>query len=159
MKPITLLAILLAPLGAVAAPAPTRTTSLYGRLPPSKAMSARSWVVTPPPCVALDPAPSEEETEARFDEFADALIVQRNLTRAFEYISATYINHDPAITGDGPNAALDGLSMFWNFTTLTPLRQTFIDDQGWLNYQASGIGTIVDRFRFEAGCIVEHFIS
>ncbi|KAI1773817.1 hypothetical protein F4818DRAFT_421877 [Hypoxylon cercidicola] len=157
MKFITFIAVLLAPLGAVAAPGPTRTTSLYRRAPPSRAMSARSWVVTPLPCVAMDPAPSEEETETRFDELADALISQRNLTKAFEYISSTYINHDPAIPGNGPNAALDGLSMFWNFTTLTPLRQTFEDDQGWLNYEASGIGTIVDRFRFEAGCIVEHW--
>lgn len=27
---------------------------------------------------------------------------------------------------------------------------------GWLNYNASGIGEVVDRFRWEGGCIVEH---
>ncbi|KAI6088333.1 hypothetical protein F4821DRAFT_93589 [Hypoxylon rubiginosum] len=160
MKLITFLATLLAPLGVVAELAPTFTTSIAsieGRAPPSKVVSARSWVVTPLPCVAMDPAPSEDETAERFDSFANALIIQRNLTKAFEYVSSTYINHDPHILGDGPNAALDGLSTFWNFTTLSGLRQTFEGEQGWLNYEASGMGPIVDRFRFEAGCIVEHW--
>ncbi|KAI1767203.1 hypothetical protein GGR53DRAFT_463718 [Hypoxylon sp. FL1150] len=157
MKSIVFLAALLAPLGVVAELVPTFTTSIKGRAPPSKVVSARTWVVTPPPCVAMDPVPNEEETRKRFGKFADALITQRNLTKAFEYVSSTYINHDPHILGDGPNAALDGLSIFWNFTTLSGLRQTFEGEQGWLNYEASGMGSIVDRFRFEAGCIVEHW--
>lgn len=27
---------------------------------------------------------------------------------------------------------------------------------GWLNYNASGVGEVIDRFRWENGCIVEH---
>lgn len=27
---------------------------------------------------------------------------------------------------------------------------------GWLEYDASGIGRVVDRYRWEEGCIVEH---
>ncbi|KAI0157140.1 hypothetical protein GGR52DRAFT_565463 [Hypoxylon sp. FL1284] len=157
MRLTTLLSILLAPLSAVAVPTPTTTTSLSSRFPPTNVRSAKTWVVTPPPCVAMSPPPSERETRERFDKFAQALIYQRNLTKAFAYISASYVNHDPAITTNGPDAALDALSTFWNFTTITPIRQTFKVDQGWLNYKASGMGVIVDRFRFEAGCIVEHW--
>lgn len=36
------------------------------------------------------------------------------------------------------------------------LRTKYIDPQGFLNYNTSGFGTVVDRFRWEAGCIVEH---
>ena len=57
---------------------------------PSRVIQARQAVVTPPPCVALSPPPSEEETEARFEIFGDAFIVEKNLTKAFEYISSNY---------------------------------------------------------------------
>lgn len=57
---------------------------------PSRVIQARQAVVTPPPCVALSPPPSEEETEARFEIFGDAFIVEKNLTNAFEYISSNY---------------------------------------------------------------------
>lgn len=59
--------------------------------PPTPVIAARQSVVTPPPCEAMDPAPSAEETEQRFNEFADAFLVEQNITRAFEYISSTYI--------------------------------------------------------------------
>ena len=29
----------------------------------------------------------------------------------------------------------------------------------WVNYRAGGIGEVVDRFRWEGGCIVEHVSS
>lgn len=35
------------------------------------------------------------------------------------------------------------------------LRTAFKEPQSWLNYR-SGFGEIVDRFRWEGGCIVEH---
>lgn len=62
-----------------------------GPSPPSRIIDARQAVVTPPPCVAMVPEPTEEETEARFDRFANAFLVTKNLTEAFEYISSTYI--------------------------------------------------------------------
>jgi hypothetical protein len=64
--------------------------------PPSRVIQARQAVVTPPPCVALSPPPSAEETEARFEIFGDAFIVEKNLTRAFEYISSNYKVGSPA---------------------------------------------------------------
>ncbi|KAL7620094.1 hypothetical protein AAE478_010644 [Parahypoxylon ruwenzoriense] len=155
MRVPSLLAVLLAPPGPVAAPVSTLAGSLYTLTPPTKVRHARQGVVTPPPCVALDPPPSEEETHAKFVNFADAFMVKRNLTNAFEYISSLYINHNP-YAEDGPDAALDVLGKMWNSTKITPLRTAFKGDQGWLNYEASGVGEIIDRYRWEAGCIAEH---
>lgn len=59
--------------------------------PPTPVLAARQSVVTPPPCEPLDPPPSAEETEQRFYEFTDAFLFEQNITRAFEYISSTYI--------------------------------------------------------------------
>ncbi|KAI0010735.1 hypothetical protein F4779DRAFT_283594 [Xylariaceae sp. FL0662B] len=159
MRAVTLLATLLTPLAALAALIRTWGSSygLAAMVPPSEVIGARQGaVVTPPPCVAINPPPDEEATKARFDEFAAELTVRKNLTAAFEYISASYKNHNP-LAEDGPNAALDVLGPLWSSTQITPLRTAFKNNQGWLNYEASGMGEVVDRFRWEAGCIVEHW--
>lgn len=67
-------------------------------------------------------------------------------------------NHNPWAQ-DGPNAALDFLGPVWPSTHITPLRRAFQVNMSWLEYDASGIGRVVDRFRWEAGCIVEHVCS
>lgn len=36
------------------------------------------------------------------------------------------------------------------------LRTTFKGNYGWLNYKAGGLGEVVDRYRWDSGCIVEH---
>ncbi|KAK2774767.1 hypothetical protein FQN52_004218 [Onygenales sp. PD_12] len=160
MRTLPLFALLLAPLTALAAPNPRPNTGTGTAIsaPPSKVIinARQGAVVTPPPCVAMDPAPTEAETEARFDIFAEAFLVRKNLTEAFEYISSTYINHNP-MADDGPNAALDALGPFWSGLQITVLRTAFEGEFGWLNYQSSMVGEVVDRFRWEAGCIVEHW--
>ncbi|KAH6696944.1 hypothetical protein F5X68DRAFT_238233 [Plectosphaerella plurivora] len=123
---------------------------------PTPVLHARQSVVTPPPCQPISPPPTERETEQRFDEFANAFLRTKNLTNAFEYISSTYINHNP-FAEDGPNAALDVLGPVWPNIDITVLRTAFRGDQGWLNYNFTGGGEVVDRFRWEAGCIVEHW--
>ncbi|KAI1135524.1 hypothetical protein F5Y05DRAFT_416198 [Hypoxylon sp. FL0543] len=157
MRCVTLLTLLLTPLGVVSVVVPTRTGSLYALHPPTKAHDARSNVVTPPPCVAMHPAPNQQETRARFDRFAYAFLVKRNLTESFEYISSKYINHDLLAGANGPDAALNFLSTIWDTVNFTNPRTAFRGNQGWLSYDASGVGAIVDRFRWEAGCIVEHW--
>lgn len=56
---------------------------------------------------------------------------------------------------DGFKEALDILGPFWGSQQLTLLRTHFEGDMSWVNYQSS-FGQIVDRFRWEDGCIVEH---
>lgn len=73
--------------GAMAAPSPTVDI-------PSKILDERQGgkctVVTPTPCAYISPPPTEEETAARHKLFADAFVVQKNLSEAFKYIDAIY---------------------------------------------------------------------
>ncbi|KLU85065.1 hypothetical protein MAPG_04097 [Magnaporthiopsis poae ATCC 64411] len=98
--------------------------------------------------------PTEAETKARFDKFADAFLVKKDLVEAFAYIAPEYINHNPAAK-NGAQAAFDLLSPIWPSQRITVIRTLFKGNQGWLNYRNS-FGTIVDRYRWEKGCIVEH---
>ncbi|KAK8068926.1 hypothetical protein PG994_005542 [Apiospora phragmitis] len=157
---VALLAGLLGAMEMVSA-APTRSTPDSASEVPTRVMVEDdvqpAAVVTPPPCVAMTPAPSVEETQARFDKFANAFLVTKNLTEAFEYIAASYRNHNPFASGDGPGPALDVLGPIWPSTQITVLGTTFQSPQGWLHYRNSMSGEIVDRYRWDAGCIVEHW--
>ncbi|KAK3490569.1 uncharacterized protein B0T23DRAFT_164733 [Neurospora hispaniola] len=143
--------LLVAPLGALAAPTP------FEDVIPSRVHQARA-VVTPAPCQPqLSPPPTEQESAERFEKFAHAFLETKNLTKAFKYIDATYINHNPFASANGPNAALDALGPYWDSVQITSLRRTFKGEFGWLNYRTNYFGEIVDRYRMEGGCIVEHW--
>ncbi|KAI0880885.1 uncharacterized protein GGS22DRAFT_77746 [Annulohypoxylon maeteangense] len=161
MCSITVLAILLAPLGVFASSdspnPPSGTMALPSVEPPNMVHDAVETIATPQPCAFINPLPSEEETRTRFDQFANAFMVKHNLTEAFEYVSSIYINHSPLSPGDGPDIALSTLSTFWDHIQITPLHQKFEGNMGWINYNAMPKGVITDRFRWEAGCIVEHW--
>jgi hypothetical protein len=84
MRLILVLSALLAPLSVLAAPttySPEHAALLDRQARPTK----------PKPCVAIVPAPSVNETLARFNKFAQAFIYKKNITEAFEYISKDYI--------------------------------------------------------------------
>lgn len=72
---------LLVPFGALAAPASDDYSLIARQQRPAK----------PKPCVRIVPDPSKEEYKTRFDQFADAFIVKKNITRAFEFIAQDYI--------------------------------------------------------------------
>ncbi|KAI6364798.1 hypothetical protein MCOR25_005590 [Pyricularia grisea] len=108
-------------------------------------------------CKKVDPPPSEEETAMRFTKFADAFIVRKDIDAAFSYIAPEYINHNPTAK-DGAQFAYDLLKPFWASQQITVLGTLYRHPQGWLNYR-SAFGTIVDRYRWEGGCIVEHWDS
>ncbi|KAF2791261.1 hypothetical protein K505DRAFT_419254 [Melanomma pulvis-pyrius CBS 109.77] len=149
MRVTLLLSVLLAPLGALAAPAayPIEHAAVEQR---------QNRPAKPKPCVAIVPAPSVNETLARFNKFAQAFIYKKNITEAFEYISKEYINHNPAAQ-NGFDSAWNILSPIWGSQSITPLRTTFKDPQGWLNYRTGSFGEVVDRFRWADGCIAEHW--
>ena len=65
-------------------------------------------------------------------------------------------NHNPFASANGPNAALDALGPYWGSVQITTLKRTFKGEFGWLNYRTNYFGEIVDRYRMEGGCIVEH---
>ncbi|KAK0639407.1 hypothetical protein B0T16DRAFT_243454 [Cercophora newfieldiana] len=145
--------VLLVPLAALAAP--TQAASGTLRTPPTRSINTRQ-VVTPAPCAPLNPPPTEEEMKERFDKFANAFLVTKNLTEAFSYISASYKQHRPGVQ-DGPNFVLDVLGPIWPTINITNQRWTSKGDYGWLNYKTSAFGEIVDKYKFEAGCITEHW--
>jgi hypothetical protein len=108
----------------------------------------------PIPCVRLLNT-TEAETKTRSDAFAQAFIHNKDITEAFKYISKDYINHNPAAQ-NGSDSAWIILSPIWGSQNITPLRTTFKNPQSWLNYRTSGFGEVVDRYRWEGGCIIEH---
>lgn len=58
---------------------------------------ARQRQPAPPPCVRMDPSPTQEETEARFNAFVEAFVGKsKKLAKAFEYIAEDYIVRLPA---------------------------------------------------------------
>ncbi|KAF4968329.1 hypothetical protein FSARC_4275 [Fusarium sarcochroum] len=117
---------------------------------------ARQNLVKPPPCEAIHPPPTEHTTRKRFHKFAHAFVLTKNLTEAFSYIANNYTNHNP-YADDGFDVAWDFLAPVWPTTNITLYRTLFTDDMGRLNYNASGVGEVIDRFRWENGCIVEHW--
>lgn len=81
-------AFLAAPLTAVAIPI---NNAAPAGSQVSRPLFARQ-MTAPPPCVRMDPPPTQEETEARFADFVEAFVGQsKNITKAFEYIVEDYI--------------------------------------------------------------------
>ncbi|KAF1914787.1 hypothetical protein BDU57DRAFT_558320 [Ampelomyces quisqualis] len=108
----------------------------------------------PPPCVRQLNT-TEPETKTRSNAFAQAFIYKKDISEAFKYISNDYINHNPAAQ-NGFDSAWNILSPIWGSQNITPLRTAFLSPHSWLNYR-SGLGNVVDRYRWEGGCIVEHW--
>ncbi|KAI8711674.1 hypothetical protein NCS52_01431600 [Fusarium sp. LHS14.1] len=123
----------------------------------SRGLITRQTLVAPPPCEPIYPPPSEFETKHRFNCFANAFLITKNLTEAFQYISKGYINHNPFVTQNGSQAAFDFLAPIWPTTNITFHRKLFRGDMGRVNYNTPFAGDIIDRFRWEDGCIVEHW--
>ncbi|SPO07035.1 uncharacterized protein DNG_09729 [Cephalotrichum gorgonifer] len=151
MRSLTVVAALLLSPFALAAPSGTGTAVEA----PSRVIAARQGIVTPEPCQRQDPPPTEEETEALFDQFVQAFITEADISEAFKYIVEDYINHNP-LAQNGFANALDILGPFWGGQQLTLIRTHFEGDMSWVNYRSS-FGNIVDRFRWEGGCIAEHW--
>ncbi|KAH6842184.1 hypothetical protein B0I37DRAFT_447696 [Chaetomium sp. MPI-CAGE-AT-0009] len=147
-----LVTLVSAPLLAVAIPTSNLVTGQQTSL-----LLARQRQPAPAPCVRMDPPPTQEETEARFNAFVEVFVGKsKSLAKAFEYIAADYINHNPAAQ-NGSQSAWDILSPFWDRSSHTYLRSTIKDNMSWVNYRSGGFGEVVDRFRWDAGCIAEHW--
>jgi predicted SnoaL-like aldol condensation-catalyzing enzyme len=141
-----ILATLITPLAVFAAP-----VDINADAPSIDTRQARP--TKPTPCVRQLNT-TEAETKTRSDAFAQAFIYKKDISEAFKYISNDYINHNPAAQ-NGFDSAWNILSPIWGSQNITPLRTAFKSPQSWLNYR-SGFGEVVDRYRWEGGCIVEH---
>ncbi|KAH8728109.1 hypothetical protein GQ44DRAFT_702639 [Phaeosphaeriaceae sp. PMI808] len=143
MRITTVLCAILVPLASFAAPleVPSDTLALVER---------QNRPTKPAPCVRRANT-TEEETKTRSAAFAQAFIYKKDISEAFKYIAQNYINHNPAAQ-NGSDSAWNILSPIWGSQNITPLKTAFKSPQSWVNYR-SGFGEIVDRFRWEGGCI------
>jgi hypothetical protein len=81
---VTLLAI---PLAVLSSPTKQEADELTHRN-----LFARQRLPAPPPCVRMNPAPSQDETKARFDKFVQAFVgPKKDISEAFKYIANDYI--------------------------------------------------------------------
>lgn len=86
MQVLSLVAVLTAPLSAVAIPTGDLGRSSNGQV------AARQGPVAPTPCVRQDPPPTQEELEVRFNDFVEAFVGEsKSIAKAFEYIAEDYI--------------------------------------------------------------------
>ncbi|KAF3032403.1 hypothetical protein E8E11_001609 [Didymella keratinophila] len=138
---------LVALLATLAAPTNLDTTS--------KALAERQADLKPPPCIRNN-STTLHQTKKRSKAFAHAFIYTQNITEAFTYIVSDYVNHNP-LAQNGSDSAWSILSPIWASQNITPLRTTFQGNQSWLEYDNAAFGRVVDRFRWEHGCIVEHW--
>jgi hypothetical protein len=84
MRLAVLVSALLVPLGALAAP-------LSHDIDASALIARQSRPAKPKPCVRIVPDPEPAVYKERFNQFADAFIYKKNISRAFEFITQDYI--------------------------------------------------------------------
>ncbi|KAH9870196.1 hypothetical protein J1614_007119 [Plenodomus biglobosus] len=149
MRVTLIFSALLAPLAVLAAPVESQVQDDV------RLVERQARPVKPAPCVRVADT-TEAQTKARSEAFAQAFIYKKDISEAFKYIVKDYINHNPAAQ-NGSDSAWNLLSPIWASQTITPLRTTFKSPQSWLNYQTGSFGEVVDRFRWEGGCIAEHW--
>jgi hypothetical protein len=147
MRLSTILSALVAPIAVFAAPTNFNTEH-------SVIAERQARPTKPAPCVRRMNT-TEAETKTRSDAFTQAFIYKKDISEAFKYISKDYINHNPAAQ-NGSDSAWNILSPIWGSQSITPLRTAFRSPQSWLNYRTGSFGEVVDRYRWEGGCIVEH---
>ncbi|KAK3319853.1 hypothetical protein B0T19DRAFT_273419 [Cercophora scortea] len=108
-------------------------------------------------CAKIFPAPGDAEVKNRHDKFVDAFLVKKDVALAFENIAPEYVNHNP-FAQNGAAWALNFLKDIWGSQQITIRRTLYRNNTSWINYDGSW-GTIIDRYRWEGGCIVEHWDS
>ncbi|CAI6336645.1 unnamed protein product [Periconia digitata] len=149
-------------------PPPQQQGSPQPSQKPSSAPPAGQGPPSGQPSYVLPPKPrtcqqnilpiSPYETRQRWDRFVVALLYDKNVTTAFSYIVQDYVNHAVGVE--------QGFEPAWNFVSMiwTTQSANIIADKTWFNrssdiaWQKYTVGkfNIVDRFRWDRGCIVEH---
>ncbi|KAK5654268.1 hypothetical protein OQA88_7444 [Cercophora sp. LCS_1] len=130
---------LLAPLGVLGAPSGHELVPRQGKF-----------------CQKVSPAPSDDQVKAKHDKFVDAFLVKKDIVETFTYIAPEYINNNVS-SPDGAQRALDFLSRVWGNQNITIHRTRYRENYSWLNYAGMAGNNIIDRYRWEGGCIVQHW--
>ncbi|EAU82488.1 hypothetical protein CC1G_08239 [Coprinopsis cinerea okayama7 len=106
----------------------------------------------------------EAKQQAALADFARLYVVANDINTAFNrWIPGKYIQHNPN-TGQGRQPAIDYLNGVYADGTVTNTHLTFFGGQGYgaihfksTRPKANVTYAILDYFRFEGTCIVEHW--
>ncbi|KAL7943708.1 hypothetical protein V8C42DRAFT_358943 [Trichoderma barbatum] len=105
-----------------------------------------------------------EEQAINFATFFQELYIEKNVATAFtDHALESYIQHNPLLEqGRTETIAFLGANFpLWNVTVR---HHGFDNGIGWVHWKLEGFGTarynaVVDVFRYEGGCIAEHWDS
>jgi predicted SnoaL-like aldol condensation-catalyzing enzyme len=103
------------------------------------------------------------EQKVIFADFVNAFYVTKNVTKAFlDHVAEDYIQHNPGFPS-GRQVAMDGLKNYVPGLKVSVARTSVSDNAGWVMVKqesskgAKGYSMVVDVFRFDGTCIVEHW--
>ncbi|KAJ7033506.1 hypothetical protein C8F04DRAFT_1104923 [Mycena alexandri] len=111
-------------------------------------------------CVQHPASPTEQQEI--FERYSELLYLKRTPAPAFVYIATNEIQHNPYAL-DGAAAAFAIVNtIFTNSSNgIEVLHQAFHAPFGWVHWRLDGFystpASVVDIYRFEGACIVEHW--
>jgi predicted SnoaL-like aldol condensation-catalyzing enzyme len=110
---------------------------------------------------SCSPAPATPaEQKVIFDKFVDAFYVKKNATEAFlNYVVESYIQHNPNFLS-GRDVAMNGLKGALPTMNITIFKTSLSNDVGWIFWKeggTKGYRAVVDIFRLNGTCVVEHW--
>ncbi|TFK21439.1 hypothetical protein FA15DRAFT_688754 [Coprinopsis marcescibilis] len=153
------LTLCLSSLGAVASPV-AEIAELEVRQPPP---GGPHW----PPAVC-NPNESGPHLQARqqaaLDDFARLYFVERDIDTAFDrWVPGQYIRHNPNAE-QGRHTAIPALKALWGNPQMTTSNRSWFAGEGYgmlhFKFRIGAANTnmaVVDKFRFQGTCIVEHW--
>ncbi|GKT61872.1 snoaL-like polyketide cyclase family protein [Colletotrichum tofieldiae] len=106
---------------------------------------------------------SPEEQKAILADFVQVFYVEKDINKTAAHFDVNYIQHNPAVLS-GRQAFIDAFtaaSSSNTTSTTTIVHQALQDNIAYFHYKSetpgSPITAIVDMFRFEESCIMEHW--
>ena len=127
-------------------------------------MGLVSWVVhaTPSPASISSTAcppqyASEIQQRQNFEAFVQGFYVNKTVAQAFDkYVWVDYIQHNPDVP-QGRDAAITYLEGVIPSASIQIVHQAFDNNTGYVHHYDSDYIKIVDVYRFDGSCIVEHW--
>ncbi|KAL0936161.1 snoal-like polyketide cyclase family protein [Colletotrichum truncatum] len=107
---------------------------------------------------------SSSEQRAIFNDFVKDFYVEKNTTKALlNHMTEDYIQHNPRVLS-GRQSSVDFLATLVtpDGVNMTIIHNSFDNNIGYIHYRLDTLGApqptaIVDVFRFEGSCIMEHW--
>lgn len=127
------------------------------------ALSLVAGVLAAIPAPNCPPRPTKTaEQTVIFEQFVNSFYVKKNITEAFlNHVAESYIQHNPNFKS-GRDIALNGLKGYIPGNTITIVGTSVSDSRGWVLVKNErqgqpGYTAVLDVYRFDGTCIVEHW--